>query len=89
MGAYLVLFPRARVNMLFILFIFIRIIPVPAWLVLLYWFGLQVLSALPQLTGVHTTAESGVAVMAHVGGFLCGALLIKLFENKRLAPVHY
>ncbi|HVZ37540.1 MAG TPA: rhomboid family intramembrane serine protease [Polyangiaceae bacterium] len=89
MGAYLVLFPRARVNMLFILFIFIRIIPVPAWLVLLYWFGLQVISALPQLTGVHTTAESGVAVMAHVGGFLCGALLIKLFENKRLAPAHY
>jgi membrane associated rhomboid family serine protease len=85
LGAYLVLYPRARVKMLFIFFIFIRIFPLPAWLVLLYWFGLQVLAALPQLAGVEQDVPSGVAVMAHVGGFLAGLLLVKFFENKRLS----
>ena len=49
MGAYLVLYPRVRVNMLFFFVIFIRVIPLPAWMVLLYWFFLQVVSGLPQL----------------------------------------
>jgi membrane associated rhomboid family serine protease len=83
MGAYLVLYPRARVNMLFIIVIIVRIIPVPAWLVLLYWFGLQLLAALPELSGAQQAVEGGVAVMAHVGGFVAGAALIKLFENRR------
>lgn len=83
MGAYLVLYPRARVNMLFIIVVIVRIIPVPAWLVLLYWFGLQLLAALPELSGAQQSVEGGVAVMAHVGGFLAGAALIKLFENRR------
>lgn len=86
MGAYLVLYPHARVRMLFIFIIFFRVIPVPAWLVLLYWFGLQVVAALPQLAGVQESVSSGVAVMAHVGGFIAGAALVKLFENRRLAP---
>ena len=47
MGAYLVLYPRVRVRMLFIFFIFFRVIPLPAWLVLLWWFGVQVLTGLP------------------------------------------
>ena len=83
MGAYLVLYPRVRVNMLFIIIIFIKIIPLPAWLVLLYWFGLQVLSALPQLNQVGE-ASGGVAVWAHVGGFVAGLLLIKLFARPEL-----
>ena len=83
MGAYLVLYPHARVNMLFIIVIIVRIIPVPAWLVLLYWFGLQLLAALPELSGAQKAVEGGVAVMAHVGGFVAGAALIKLFENRR------
>lgn len=80
MGAYLVLYPRVRVNMLFIFVFIIRVIPLPAWVVLLYWFGLQVVSALPGLTGVRE-ASGGVAFMAHIGGFLAGLLLIKLFEK--------
>jgi membrane associated rhomboid family serine protease len=84
MGAYVVLYPRVRVNTLVIFVIFFRILALPAWLVLLYWFGLQVVKALPQVAGVETAAGSGVAVMAHVGGFLAGALLVKLFENERL-----
>ncbi|WP_164017726.1 rhomboid family intramembrane serine protease [Pyxidicoccus trucidator] len=83
MGAYLVLYPRVRVNMIFILFIFIQIIPVPAWAVLLWWFVVQVISGLPQLTVMEQVSE-GVAVWAHVGGFVAGVVLIKLFRNPRL-----
>jgi membrane associated rhomboid family serine protease len=82
MGAYLLLYPRVRVNMLFIIFIIIRIIPLPAWLVLLWWFFLQLVSGLPQLNQVDS--QGGVAVWAHVGGFVAGLVLVKLFENREL-----
>jgi membrane associated rhomboid family serine protease len=84
MGAYLVLYPNVRVNMLFIFVVIVRVIPVPAWLVLLYWFGIQALTALPQLTGAQAGVSSGVAVVAHVGGFLAGVVLVKFFENRGL-----
>ncbi len=84
LGAYLVLFPRVRVNMLFWFFIIIRIIPVPAWLVLAYWFILQIVMGLPELTAVERGLTGGVAVWAHVGGFVAGMLLVKLFENRDL-----
>lgn len=83
MGAYLVLFPRVRVRMLFIFVIFWRIIPLPAWAVLLWWFGLQVLLGLPDLAAVPDTG-GGVAVWAHVGGFVAGALLVRAFERDEL-----
>jgi membrane associated rhomboid family serine protease len=82
MGAYLILYPRVRVNMLFIFFIIFRIIPLPAWAVLLWWFGVQVITGLPQLNQIQ--AEGGVAVWAHVGGFIAGVVLVKLFENRAL-----
>lgn len=82
LGAYLVLYPRVRVNLLVIIIFIIRIIPVPAWLVLVYWFGLQLLTGLPQLTSIRPDVSGGVAVWAHIGGFVAGAVLIKLFENK-------
>ena len=81
LGAYLVLYPRARVNLLFFLFIFIRVIPVPAWLALLWWFGWQVISGLPELSQMRPDISGGVAFWAHVGGFVAGAALVKLFEN--------
>ncbi len=88
MGAYLVLYPRVRVRMLLIIVIFPLFFFVPAWLVLLYWFGLQVVSALPQLAGVQQAVPNGVAVLAHIGGFLAGALLVKLFEDRGLVADH-
>jgi membrane associated rhomboid family serine protease len=84
MGAYLVLYPRVRVNMLFLLFIFIRVITLPAWGVLLWWFGLQLFSGLPQLNTVGAEASGGVAVWAHIGGFVAGVVLVKFFENHAL-----
>jgi membrane associated rhomboid family serine protease len=75
MGAYLVLFPRANVLMLFIIFL----IPIPAVLVLGYWFVLQFLSGIGEL---GATATGGVAFWAHIGGFLIG-LMIALAVKKR------
>jgi membrane associated rhomboid family serine protease len=67
MGGYLLLFPKARVDVFFFFVIFFRIIPVPAWVMLGIWFGLQVFS------GLSTPSEDGgVAFWAHVGGFVAG-----------------
>lgn len=79
MGGYLLLYPHVRIQTLFILVIILRIIAVPAWLVLIYWFALQLLSGWMTPTGV-----AGVAFWAHVGGFVVGLALVKLFENRTL-----
>lgn len=84
LGAYLVLYPRVRVRYLFIFIIFFKVIPLPAWAALLWWFGLQVLTGLPQLNEVNPQVSGGVAVWAHVGGFIAGVVLVKLFENRNL-----
>ena len=80
LGAYLVLYPRVRVRMLLLFFI----VSIPAWAVLLWWFGWQLLSALPGLMEVRPDVSSGVAVWAHIGGFVTGLILVKLFENPNL-----
>jgi membrane associated rhomboid family serine protease len=81
MGAYLLLFPRVRVHMFFFFFLVFRI---PAWIVLLYWFAIQVLSGLPELNSVGEAPTGGVAVWAHVGGFVTGLLLVRFFERPDL-----
>ena len=68
MGAYILLFPRAKI----LTFFFIFLIPVPAFLILSYWFVFQFLEAVGGLGGDPT---GGVAVWAHVGGFLIGMLI--------------
>jgi membrane associated rhomboid family serine protease len=84
MGAYLVLYPKVRVRMLFIFIIIFKVIPLPAWLVLLYWFGLQLLSGLPELLSPSPEMAGGVAVWAHVGGFVAGVLLARAFADPQL-----
>jgi membrane associated rhomboid family serine protease len=88
LGAYLVQYPRVRVNVLIFLFIFIRVISVPAWAMLLFWIGLQLVSGLPQLSSVKTGESAGVAFWAHIGGFVAGVVLIKLFVNRDLVAAH-
>jgi membrane associated rhomboid family serine protease len=78
MGAYLVLYPRARVDTLFWVVVFVRVIPLPAWVILGYWFFIQLAS-----TGAPG-GGGGVAYAAHVGGFVAGLILVKLFQNPRL-----
>jgi membrane associated rhomboid family serine protease len=79
MGAYLVLFPRVRVRMFFLLFI----VPFPAWMVLLWYLVGQMFIGLPQL-GQPGELTGGVAVWAHIGGFLAGALFIRAFVDPEL-----
>ena len=74
LGAYLILYPKARVMTFMFLFIFIRIVPIPAAFVLGFWFFMQLMNV-----GVG----GGVAWFAHIGGFLIGMGLIKLFTKKR------
>jgi membrane associated rhomboid family serine protease len=83
LGAYLVLYPRVRVNLLVFLFFFVQIVSVPAWMMLIWWVLIQLLSGLPQLAAVRPDVSSGVAFWAHIGGFAAGFLLVKLFENRR------
>jgi membrane associated rhomboid family serine protease len=75
MGAYAVLFPRARVLMLF----FVFLLPVPAYFVLGYWFLLQFLSGIGEF---GPAASGGVAWWAHIGGFLMG-MVIALMARRR------
>ncbi len=70
MGGYLLLFPRARVDILLILIIFFRIFPIPAWIVLAIWFAMQFIGGL----GADPDA-GGVAYWAHAGGFVIGLML--------------
>jgi membrane associated rhomboid family serine protease len=80
LGAYLVLYPRVRVRY----FVFLFFIQFPAWAALLWWFGTQLLAGLPQLNEVNPEVSGGVAVWAHVGGFVTGVVLVKLFEDRSL-----
>ena len=80
LGAYLVLFPHARVQTLVTLGFFIRIIYVPAWVLLLFWIGLQLLN---QALAPIDPAAGGVAYAAHIGGFAAGLVLILLFRKHR------
>ena len=84
LGAYLVLYPRVRVKTLVPIIVFFTIVRLPAWAILLLWFGYQVIAGLPQLLTVPQEVSGGVAVWAHVGGFVAGALLVKLFEDRAL-----
>jgi membrane associated rhomboid family serine protease len=75
LGAYVLLYPKARVLTLFTLGFFIRMIEVPAIMVLGFWLVFQLLNAL------IGQGASGVAWYAHIGGFLAGMALIILFKR--------
>lgn len=87
LGAYFILFPRARVLTWF----FVFVLYLPAWIVLGEWFVLQFLSGAATLSAASASRDvGGVAVWAHVGGFVAGALMIKLFpERRRRSPYAY
>lgn len=77
LGAYALLYPRARVVSLVILIVFITVLELPALLVLGLWFLLQLYDA-----GSQPLGEGGVAYFAHIGGFLFGLAMIKLFAHR-------
>jgi membrane associated rhomboid family serine protease len=81
MGAYLIRFPRSHIKSLFWL-IFFTTLEIPAAVLLLYWFALQFVSGFSSLGEADYTG-GGVAWFAHVGGFIAGMLLVRLFPDRR------
>jgi membrane associated rhomboid family serine protease len=77
MGAYMVKFPRSRIETLVFIFIFFTRIDVPAWLMLIYWFGVQFFSGVGSI-GYSQASQGGTAFFAHIGGFLSGIVLVNL-----------
>jgi membrane associated rhomboid family serine protease len=73
LGAYLVLYPYARIKTLLIIIVFFKVVELPAILLLTIWFFMQVL---------YSTSMDGVAWYAHIGGFIFGLLTAKLFVRK-------
>jgi rhomboid family protein len=78
LGAYFLLYPGARVLTWF----FVFVIWVPAWLILGYWFALQFLSGAATSLAYEGHSVGGVAFWAHVGGFVAGMVLIKVFPAR-------
>ncbi len=70
MGGYLLLFPKAKVDILIIFVVFFRIFPIPAWIMLMLWLGMQLIGGV----GADPTV-GGVAYWAHAGGFFAGIVL--------------
>jgi membrane associated rhomboid family serine protease len=79
MGAYLIKFPQSRVVMVAWLILFFKF-DLPAWLMLLYWFGVQIFGGVGSL---GDGAQGGVAFFAHVGGFIVGIILIQLMGARQ------
>ncbi|HXQ29426.1 MAG TPA: rhomboid family intramembrane serine protease [Gemmatimonadales bacterium] len=84
MGAYILLYPRSRVHTLLTLGFFVTTVTLPAYVMLGYWFLLQLLLG---TVGLVAPAGGGVAVWAHVGGFLTGLGLIRVFLDPGLVAL--
>lgn len=80
LAAYIVLFPHGRIRTLLTLGVFITITMLPAWIMIGYWFVLQVISGLAMYSSDAT--GGGVAFFAHIGGFVAGFLLVRPLANK-------
>jgi membrane associated rhomboid family serine protease len=80
LGAYFVVYPRARVLTWF----FVFVLWVPAWIILGYWFALNFLEGTATVFAVQEHNMGGIAFWAHVGGFVSGALLVKVFGERQL-----
>ncbi|WP_170374330.1 rhomboid family intramembrane serine protease [Ruegeria atlantica] len=84
MGGYLLLFPKARVDVLLILIVYFRIFTIPAFIMLGIWLGLQFMGSL-----ASNPDEGGVAYWAHTGGFLVGLVLCLPLWLKRGGPAFW
>jgi membrane associated rhomboid family serine protease len=83
MGGYLLLFPKVRVYAMVPLGFFLTSVALPAWVMLGYWFLIQIVSGL-----LSSTETGGVALWAHIGGFVAGIALIKPFVRPDYLRAH-
>ena len=84
MGAYLLLYPRVKVFAIVPIGFFITSMALPAWVMLGYWFLIQIVSGFVSIG----QQEGGVAFWAHAGGFIAGIVLIKLFTRPEYLEAH-
>lgn len=84
MGGYLLMFPKARIDVLMIIFVIIKVFTIPAWLMLGIWFALQLVNGLAM-----DVAGGGVAYWAHAGGFVAGVLLVLPAFLRRGGPAYW
>ena len=90
LGAYFVLYPRARVVTIVPLFVLFPLVEIPAGLYLLGWFLMQFWMGSSQLASAgRGAAQGGVAFWAHVGGFVAGVAWILVFRSKRTPAARY
>jgi membrane associated rhomboid family serine protease len=85
MGGYLVLYPRVRVFTFVPIGFFFMSMKLPAWTMLLYWLVLQFLGG---ATAVAGAKAGGVAFWAHIGGFVAGMVLVKIFARREMVAEH-
>lgn len=86
MGAYFLLFPRAKVITLVPIFFFIHFIEIPAFFFLALWFFMQLFSG--TFAG-YSPYSGGIAFWAHIGGFLCGMFFLAFFKRRRRKRYYY
>ena len=86
LGAYVFMFPRARVVTAVILVVFVRLVEIPAMVYLPLWFGVQLFSGLASLRATEAAASGGVAWFAHIGGFVAGPVLAFLMGGFKRPP---
>ncbi len=82
MGAYFLLYPKARVLTLVPLIVFFTFWWLPAWVMLGYWFLIQFFSGASTAIAYSNQSNGGIAFWAHVGGFVAGLVLIKVFPER-------
>lgn len=79
MGAFLVTYPRDRIRSILFIFIFVRVTLIPAFVLIGFWFLIQLFDA----GSVTDVKRGGVAYLAHIVGFIFGAVTVRLFEDRR------
>jgi len=82
MGAYLLKFPHSRILSIVPIIFFFTTLEVPAWLMLIYWFGTQFFNGVGTIAYSHVS-QGGVAFFAHVGGFVAGCILINVMGARQ------
>lgn len=82
LAAYIVLFPHGKIRTLIVFGIFITATMLPAWMMIGYWFLIQLISGIGSLNTIGDSG-GGVAFFAHIGGFLAGLVLVWIFRDKR------
>ena len=82
LGAYFLLYPRARILTFIPIFIFFYLVEIPAYFFIGFWFLVQFLQGAAQQAAAGRLAEGGVAWWAHVGGFVAGVVLLYFFKRR-------